>query len=239
MPNAEEVLALEPEELGLVLVGILHNTYGINKFHIHNLSIEFDVMLPGEGYYPQNFHRRLKSAFLEAAAWLMNNELIVMSAEDANWKVLSRKALRAAEAGLLPQLRAAIEFPKSLIHERIRERVWPMYIRGEYSAAVFTAMREVEIAVRLAGGYGERSIGTDLIRQAFRPEGGPLTDDEAPLAEREGIMNLFVGAIGSYKNPHSHRDVNLNQPQEAAELLILASLLLRIVDARQSLRTGG
>lgn len=71
------------------------------------------------------------------------------------------------------------------------------------------------------------------MRKAFRPENGPLANQSQPVAEREALMHLFAGAIGSYKNPHSHRTVTINDHTEAQEIVMLASHLLRIVDSRK------
>jgi len=106
-------------------------------------------------------------------------------------------------------------------------------MRGELDEAVFAAFKAVEIAVRTAGKYGATDIGVPLMRRAFDPKNGPLSDQNQTEAEREALCNLFAGAIGSYKNPHSHRTVALTEPREAQQQVILATHLLSIVDARR------
>jgi hypothetical protein len=48
--------------------------------------------------------------------------------------------------------------------------------------------------------------------------------------EREATMALFWGAIGVFKNPPSHRQVDYQDPTQAAEVVLLADLLLRMLD---------
>ena len=76
------------------------------------------------------------------------------------------------------------------------------------------------------------------MRTAFSPENGPLADMTMEAGERAGRMDFFAGSIAAYKNPHSHRDVNLDDPYEALEIIFLANHLLRIVDARAGARQG-
>ena len=114
----------------------------------------------------------------------------------------------------------------------ISDRVWIALARGDLSDAVFIAFRAVEEAVRAKGGFAETDIGVDLMRRAFNPDNGPLTNQQQNRPEREALSHLFAGAIGSYKNPHSHRTITISDSSEAQEMVLLASHLLRIVDSR-------
>lgn len=98
---------------------------------------------------------------------------------------------------------------------------------------LFESFREVEVAVRDAGAFGPEKYGKPLMRDAFSPTTGPLTDKTALKSEQESIADLFAGAIGLYKNPSSHRVDVVNDPHVAAELIVLASHLLRLVESRE------
>ena len=88
-------------------------------------------------------------------------------------------------------------------------------------------LRTVEEEVRRASGLDKD--GVKLMGAAFGTS-GPLVDPELHPSEREALAPLFIGAIGTYKNPGSHRTVNVDDPQEAAEAILLANNLLRILD---------
>ena len=114
----------------------------------------------------------------------------------------------------------------------LARKVIPTYLRGDYETAVFQAYKEVEVRVRQVCRFGDDKLGVSLMREAFNPDKGPLRDENIDQSEREAMAALFAGSIGLMKNPASHRNTNLDDPGEAAEAILWANYLLRIVDRR-------
>lgn len=90
-------------------------------------------------------------------------------------------------------------------------------------------MRTVEERVRELAAAGNEEVGVNLMKKAFA-NGGPLRDEQAVAGEADAMMALFWGAIGVFKNPPSHRTVHYEDPTEAAEAVLFADLLLRMLD---------
>lgn len=100
---------------------------------------------------------------------------------------------------------------------------------GDFETAAFAAMKAVEVEVRRVARLSNEMLGVNLMRKAFSPKDGVLRDPEAEGGEQQATADLFAGAIGAYKNPASHRTVQFDDPVEAAEVIQLADLLLRIL----------
>ena len=235
-PDAEVLLSLQPEELAGVVLEYL-NSLGpddCGQLNRYNFTLTHTV----EGY-PRELRKSLLEALAEAWWWLEREGLIApRPGSDSNWVFITRRGRQLRTAAELLAFNRSNLLPKAMLHPAIAHKVWSTFLRGDYDTAVFQAFKEVEVLVRSAAGLPTESLGTDLMRKAFDASNGPLTDTESPMAERESLAHLFAGAIGSYKNPQSHRTVNIG-PEEAAEIIILASHLLRITEVRRTDTDGG
>jgi uncharacterized protein (TIGR02391 family) len=168
----------------------------------------------------------------EAVNWLVAKGLVARDRPDqiagsANTIFVTRLGQSALREGLR-QIDASERLAVGL-HEWIA-KVRSQFLLGEYELAALAAMREVEIRVRELSGADPSLIGVRLMREAFKPDGGPLSDGSLDGGERVAIMELFAGAIGTFKNPPSHRQIDYDDPTEASEVVLLADLLMRLLD---------
>ncbi|WP_299653947.1 TIGR02391 family protein [uncultured Jannaschia sp.] len=241
IPDPNALLALEPEELGAKMLFLLRARD--QPFSPHNCVMEVrNSVGPSQGLpgYPRERRSEIILAISEAFAWLGAQGLIVPDpGSTGGWMALSRRARRFETEKDFRQFELARSLNRDLLHPAIAEEVWLSFVRGRFAAAVFEAMRAVEIAVREAAGFPKGDHGIPMIRRAFHKDNGPLRDPEQEEAEREALMHFFAGAVGSYKNPHSHRNVTMEDASEAIEIVMLASHLLRIVDARRPAQNEG
>jgi uncharacterized protein (TIGR02391 family) len=102
---------------------------------------------------------------------------------------------------------------------------------GQYESAVLQAFKTIETSIRDKIGANAEDIGVKLIRKAFHPDLGKLTNYKLPKSEREAFANYIAGAFGYYKNPCSHREIELDFIS-TFDRIVVASDLLKTIDVQ-------
>jgi uncharacterized protein (TIGR02391 family) len=232
----DEIAALLPEELApqvlADLAAITQNSMDRGRLHIGNYCNSFDGDIHGPMRSQQAREQTRQSL---AEAWSLLNTLgfIAPNTDQSSygWFFVTRRGRETAKSReAFDCSRRAALFPSDMLHQDLRGAAYDVLVRGNFQQAVAEAFRVLEVKVRNASGL--EGIGATLMRAAFHEDTGPLRSDVPDRGERQALPHLFAGAFGWVRNPASHRDVSMDDVNNALEQLMLASLLLRITDER-------
>lgn len=230
IPDAEAVLALEPEELAGVALELVI-PLAPDRGHIHPTNFINPAIL---GPFTDRLDD-IGHAMAEAWNWLVREGLLApIPADNHGWHFITRRGARLKNREGVAKYSSLVLLPRALLHPAILQCCWSAFMRGEYDTAVFQAFRELEVKIRAAAGFSADDIGVALAQKAFGVA-GPLTDMAAPTGERVALLNMMAGALGSYKNPHSHRRVHLSA-EDTSEMIVMASHLMKIVEPARLFR---
>lgn len=235
-PKHEYLLALTPEDFGGVIIELMPPLLQNSLFNPAALSAQV-YQIVGQSYPPAT-QRAVHLAIAEAISWLVTQGLLIPDPGQPSpgFYVLTRRGQSLRTRIDVEAFRKGRILPDDPLPMPFAEKVVPLFRRGDHDIAVFQAFKEIEVAVRntanaKGAGYPDSEVGTAMMRKAFHPDTGPLTDKALVSAEREAEMHLFAAAIGHAKNPTSHRAVAMTAT-EAARLIVFASYLFDIVEQR-------
>jgi len=85
--------------------------------------------------------------------------------------------------------------PESYVHPTIVKKCFSLLNNGEFESAVIQAFKAIETTTREKIGASADMFGERLLKKAFNPDDGVLTNKNLPKAERFAFLNYITGAI--------------------------------------------
>ena len=231
VPEARSVLEMQTADLAGYLLEVLLSAgpmdSGIWNRRNYCMQASREYVNAGE---PPNMDVGI--ACSSAWAWLEANGFICKHPEqDNDWYIPTSRGKTLRTHQDLRTYMTSEQLPESLLHPELLVNVRPLYFQSRFETAVFEAFKTLEVTIRNTAELGHDLVGVALASRAFHSDDGPLTNLATEKGERVALMNLMTGALGSYKNPASHRRVEISA-EEARDMIILASHLLKIVESR-------
>ncbi len=230
LPPSAVLSEMGPRELAPFVLRLVESNDRMTLGAIHTQLFHEQ---PHQGFERQ--HQRIVWERLAAVWGFLEGQGLLIFADDANgqngWRCVSPEARDLIRDNRLEEMIAGTQLPTAVFHPRISAVSELDFMRGEWDVAVFRAYRELEVVVRELGGFGAEDIGARLMRSAFKAGTGPLADRGIPEGEQESIAHLFAGAVGRFKNPHSHRHHIIADANAAYRILVICSQLMYEAEA--------
>lgn len=234
-PTRDTVIAMDPEDLALTILREIEAGRP-NEANLQNLQLR---LLPDWVNKPayqtvftlaelQGLDPDATEALAEAWNVMLQRGYVRPGSRQPEFVEITRAGRDALQSPAQPTIAPEIAALARLLHPRLAS-VRRALRQGDLVPAIVTAFTQVEVAVRERSGLSASLMGVTLMTEAFKP-GGPLADAALPVAEQEATMMLFRGAFGVFRNPAAHGNARSTDPMAAAETVLLADLLLRLVD---------
>ncbi len=146
--------------------------------------------------------------------------------------VLTQKGLAISRKPIEQMLLPLTDiFPQIIANIRLSNIVHNDYMEGDFESVVLKAFKLLEESVRAKAELTENDYGMDLMEKAFKPNVGCLVYPDAKTpGEQDSLRLLMKGAIGFYKNPKSHRTIEIDDPNKVINMVLFAKLLLDVVE---------
>lgn len=230
LPPPEELLNLEPEEIAAFLLDFLCELQ-LNRARRGLLNTYSFTLDSNIRPYAGDKTEEVAKIISEAWTWLQKEGMLAhRPGNDLGWVFVTRKGFKLRDKADLETYRKSHLLPKENLDKKLLNKVYSLFISGDYDTAVFQAFKEVEVRVRAKAKLSNSLYGVDLMRKAFEVNNGPLTNKNTVMSERQAVSDLFAGSIGSFKNPSSHREVDFDNPNEVAEIILFANYLLCFIE---------
>jgi uncharacterized protein (TIGR02391 family) len=233
-PKVELLLAAPDLELERVLLRHVVE-YCADGMHPMVTRDSISNALFETGGYPYSIQARSDVERVIAGAWKGLDYAGYIEEPDPEngkngFRVPSAKGRSAYAATDYTGVRMRSKFTRDMFHPGLPDAAWNAFTVGDYDTAIFEAFKSLEVAVRTKGGFASTDFGAALMKKAFDPDTGPLRDKSASRGRRVARCELFTGAFGEIRNPKGHNDPTIADAVVAAEELMAASVLRRIVD---------
>jgi uncharacterized protein (TIGR02391 family) len=205
-PEAEAIVGMHVSDLAGYVLEVLLSAEEMNRgiWHRRNFCSQ---AIRDYGTDRGGENQEVGISCSAAWSWLETNGLICQRPEqDDGWFCPTAKGRELRTHELI----SGEQLPALFLHDEFMANVRPLFLQSRFETSVFEAFKSLEVAIRTTAHLGHDLVGVSLASRAFNPDDGPLSDKTVEKGERVALMNLMAGALGSYKNPASHRRVEIS-----------------------------